>query len=134
MVKVYRTPVAGQGRVGKTVDNCNSFWKFECNSFLIVRGISKCPPFERVINYVCCKIHKVWNLSIMWFCSYDDLKMSVQMLQLSHGCGAVVTGLWDRCNTIITIKYRTVENGDNCNSVFWKWSKTRFVRAVSWLL
>ena len=27
--------------VGETGDNCNSFWKFGCNCFLIVRRISK---------------------------------------------------------------------------------------------
>ena len=35
--------------IGETGDNCNSFWKFGCNCFLIVRRISKWPYFERVI-------------------------------------------------------------------------------------
>ena len=36
--------------VGETGDNCNSFWKIECNSFLIVTGISKWAQFERFIS------------------------------------------------------------------------------------
>ena len=43
-----RFPVL-QPAVGETGDNCNSFWKFGCNCFLIVRRISEWPYFERVI-------------------------------------------------------------------------------------
>ena len=51
---------------------------------------------------VCYKFHKVWNLSSIRFCSNNYLKLSVQMLQLSHRCGSVVTGVWVSCNNIIT--------------------------------
>ena len=80
--------------------------QYPCKPFEIkvllteIEGAEPVSPFY--ICSVCYKFHKVWNLSSIRFCSNNYLKLSVQMLQLSHRCGSVVTGVWVSCNNIIT--------------------------------
>ena len=52
--------------VGETGDNCNSFWKFGCNCFLIEEYQNDLILKE---SSVCYKFHKVWNVSSIRFCS-----------------------------------------------------------------